>query len=116
MSLYPLPEMTRYKPLRDSHNDNDQDDDDDVPTLLSWSAGDNCRLRAPRRLCSTAVCDLTCSSTGHQSVQPVEAKLPDNTQLRAGPATSVRLPSGPSGFCAANGRYLGHSDTGPGQG
>ena len=76
------------------------DNDEDVPTLLSWSAGDNCSPRAPRRVCSTAVCDLTCS-TGHQQPVcslPVEAKLPDNTQSRAGPATSARLDPVHRGF------------------
>ena len=75
------------------------DNDDEVPTLLSWSAGDNCSLRAPRRVCSTAVCDLTCS-TGHQQpvCRQVEAKLPDNTQSRAGPGTSARLDPVHRGF------------------
>ena len=68
------------------------DNDEDVPTLLSWSAGDDCSVPALRRVCSTAVCDLTCS-TGHQQPVcslPAGAKLPDNTQSRAGPGTSAR--------------------------
>ena len=91
------------------------DNDEDVPTLLSWSAGDNCSVRALRRVCSTAVCDLTCS-TGHQ--QPV-CSLPGSRSKTAGqyevPGRSRDLgPPAPSlsVFCAAICRCLGHSHPG----
>ena len=66
------------------------DNNEDVPTLLSWSAGDDCSVRAPRRVCSTAVCDLTCS-TGLSSLSAACQQEPNcRTILSPGPVPGPR--------------------------
>ena len=70
------------------------DNDEDVPTLLSWSAGDNCSVRALRRLYAALQCVISHAARGTSSLSAVcpgaGAKLPDNMKSRAGPGTSAR--------------------------